>query len=241
MPKLLAHGLYFSRKEADDTERKLSTQEFQMSSWAVWTFVFNYLIVGFKWGDILEDSEQKRSNQQRIIKREKSWCQLPTKPFLGDGLFCSVTLIFSQLWLTFYTNLRWFWPSISASHTSLSRLFFNNGRQSTNKNKRTRVLLFPDLPTPTLSGPLSRGHASKATDHRFISASGGNQGVLFIKMAQESPTAKSPPPCPHSQTTPTPAASDAAREERHSVRKDMEHASTTSTRLILRANNDSGK
>ena len=67
MPKLLAHGLYFSRKEADDTKRKVSTSRVSNVKLSSLDFCIQYLIVSFKWGHI-EDSEQERSNHQRNYK-----------------------------------------------------------------------------------------------------------------------------------------------------------------------------
>lgn len=103
-----------------------------------------------------------------------------------------------------------------------------------------RGLLFPDLPTPTFSGPFSRGHTSKATDHCFVTVSGGTRGPVYINDtgvtdSQVSPTA--PPPADHEYN------SSHFRYSKRGVslgKKPYGARIITSACLVLRGN-DSGK
>ena len=65
---LLAHGLYFSSKEADDTDEKDKHSRVSNVKLSSLDFCIQLFDSQFKWGDILEDSEQERSNHQRKIK-----------------------------------------------------------------------------------------------------------------------------------------------------------------------------
>ena len=125
-------------------------------------------------------------------------------------------------------------------HPSLD--YFLIMEETINKEKlKDEGLALPWLPHPTFSGPFRRGHTSKATDHCFITVSGGTRGPAYINDTGVTDSQVFPPR-PHPQTmSTTPATSDAAREECCSVGNPTEHAWITSACLLLPGNKDSGK